>query len=129
MRSSPTDGEEYCKAKNLSSITFSSSIVKHLRFLLRAKPEGEGDKQRFLASLKAIGGNLGASLKHPRWTSYGALEIDVFAPSVQDFETFVAAVEPLSSIEFTKNLDDPPRFQEKERILEEAVRYFNSERY
>jgi len=98
------------------------------RFLMRAVPN-ELDRQAFLGSLKSIGATLGASVKHPRWTSYGALEVDAFSPSVQDFETFVAAVEPLARVEFTKNLDEAPAFKPKEEVIEEAKRYFNSERY
>ncbi|MDA4117917.1 MAG: DUF309 domain-containing protein [Thaumarchaeota archaeon] len=89
----------------------------------------EHDKQAFFASSKALAKNLGARVTHPRWTSYGALEIDVFTPSVQDFELFTSVVEPLAEVEFTRNLDEPPRFQTKEKIIEEAVGYFNSERY
>jgi uncharacterized protein len=98
------------------------------RSLLRVIPN-DSDRQAFLASLKAIGGSLGASVKHPRWTSYGALEIDVFTPSVPDFELFVATLEPLVRVEFTRNLDEPPHFQPPEEILEDAKRYFNAERY
>jgi uncharacterized protein len=98
------------------------------RWLIRLLPD-EGERPSFLASLKAIGGGLGASVKHPRWTSYGALEVDVFTPSVQDFELLVAALEPLAKVEFTKNLDEAPAFKPKEEALAEAVRYFNSERY
>jgi len=98
------------------------------RFLLRIVPR-EPDRESFLGSLKAIGGSVGASVKHPRWTSYGALEVDVFTPSVQDFDLFVAAVEPLSKVEFTKNLDEAPPFKPKEEVLREAVGYFDSERY
>jgi predicted metal-dependent hydrolase len=101
------------------------------RFLLRVVPQetGQDRRHRFLASLKGIGNNLGASVKHPRWTSYGALEVDVFTPSMADFDLFVSALEPLSKVEFAKNLDEPPRFQEKQDVLGDAIRYFNSERY
>jgi uncharacterized protein len=98
------------------------------RWLIRLLPD-EGERPAFLASVKAIGGSLGATVKHPRLTSYGALEVDVFTPSVQDFELFVAALEPLARVEFTKNLDEAPPFKPKEDVLAEAVRYFNSERY
>lgn len=99
-----------------------------MRFLLRAIPN-DTDRQRFLSSAKGIAKNLGARVTHPRWTSYGALEIDVFTPSVQDFELFSAAIEPLAKLEFTKNLDEAPPFKEKEQTIREAVGYFNSERY
>ena len=84
--------------------------MKRVRFLFRAIPN-DADRQRFFTSLKSMGGSLGASLKHPRWTSYGALEVDAFTPSVQDFDLFVAAIEPLAKVEFTKNLDEPPAFK------------------
>jgi hypothetical protein len=102
--------------------------LKRQRFLLRVIP-ADADRERFLGSLKSIGGSLGASIKHPRWTSYGALEADVFTQSAQDFELFLAAVEPLSKVEFTRSLDEAPPFKSKEEILEEAIGYFNSERY
>lgn len=102
--------------------------MKKVRFLLRVIPN-EPERQEFLASLKTIGGSLGASVKHPRWTSYGALEVDVFTPSIQDFQLLVAALEPLSNVEFTKNLDEVPPFKPKEEVVEEAIGYFNSERY
>ena len=79
--------------------------------------------------MKGIAKNVGARVTHPRWTSYGALEIDVFAPSAGDFELLVLVVEPLAKAEFTRDLDVAPRFSSKEKIIEEAVRYFNSERY
>lgn len=102
--------------------------MKNSRFLLRVLPN-ESDRRGFLASLKTIGHGLGASVKHPRWTSYGALEVDVFSPAVQDFELFVATLEPLAKVEFTKNLDEAPPFKPKEEVLKEARGYFNSERY
>jgi hypothetical protein len=102
--------------------------LKRLRFLLRTVPK-EPDRQSFLGSVKAIGGSLGASVKHPRWTSYGALEVDVFTASVPDFEVFLAAIEPLSKVEVAKNLDEVPPFKPKEEVLEDAIGLFNSERY
>jgi hypothetical protein len=83
--------------------------LKKSRFLLPVIPN-EPDSQGLLASLTAIGGSLGASVKLPRWTSYGALEL-------------------LSKVEFAKNLDEAPPFKPEEEFLEETVGYFNSERY
>jgi Domain of unknown function (DUF309) len=99
-----------------------------LRFLLRALPK-EPDRQAFHESVKGLAKTLGARVTHPRWTSYGALEVDLFTPSVQDFQLFVATLEPLSKVEFTKNLDEAPPFKPKEEVLEEAKGYFNAERY
>lgn len=98
------------------------------RFLLRVVPN-EAGREEFLGSLKSIGGSLGASVKHPRWTSYGALEVDVFTSSVEDFQLLVATIEPLSKVELTKNLDETPPFKPKDEVLKEAIGYFNSERY
>ena len=97
------------------------------RFLLRVVPFQE-DRASFLVSLKSIGRNLSATLKHPRWTSYGALEVDVFA-AAQDFQLFLAAAEPLARVEFTKNLDEAEGFRPKEEVIENARGLFNSERY
>ena len=99
-----------------------------MRFLLRAVPKAP-DRQAFLDSAKALAKDLGARVTHPRWTSYGALEVDVFSPSLQDFDLFTSVLEPLAKVEFSRNLDEPPKFQTKEKVIEEAVRYFNAERY
>ncbi len=102
--------------------------MKNSRFLVRVLPN-EPDRREVLASLKTIAHSLGASVKHPRWTSYGAVEVDVFAPSVEDLQLLVAALEPLSKVEFAKDLDAPPSFKPKEKVLDEARGYFNAERY
>ncbi len=102
--------------------------MKRKRFLLRVVPV-DADRDKSLGTLKAIATSLGAGIRHPRWTSYGALEVDVFTPSAQDFELFVAVVEPLSKVEFTRSLDEAPPFKPKEEVLKEAIGYFNSERY
>src|SRR5260370_12033685 len=110
MRSSPTCSHAVPRSqKPIFRWLSEGATLKRLRFLLRAVPN-DADRQRFFNSLKSIGGSLGASLKHPRWTSYGALEVDAFTPSTQDFELLVAAIEPIADIEFTKNLDEPPAF-------------------
>jgi len=95
---------------------------------VRAIPN-EPDRQAFLSSVKGFAKSLGARVTHPRWTSYGALEIDVFAPSEQDLELFASVIEPLAKVEFAKNLDVAPPFKTKEDVLKEAIGYFNSERY
>jgi hypothetical protein len=99
-----------------------------MRFLLRVVP-AEPDRETFLASAKRLAKSLGARMTHPRWTSYGALEVDVFAPTEPDFALYASVLEPLARIEFTRNLDEAPPFMSKERVIAEAVRYFNSERY
>lgn len=102
--------------------------LANLRFLVRTRPASP-DKADFLASTKGLAKSIGARVTHPRWTSYGALEVDVFVPSQQDLDLFVSVIEPLAKLEFARNLDEAPRYKPKEEVLEEAVGYFNSERY
>lgn len=67
--------------------------------------------------------------RNPKWTSYGALEIDIFAKSAGDFAVFLAAVEPLARVEFSNDLNVAPPHRTKKELIEEARGYFNSERY
>jgi len=66
---------------------------------------------------------------NPKWSSRGAIEVDVFAASRADFETLVAAVEPLGTIEFTRDLQEWRKPTGKAEGLAEAVRLFNEERF
>jgi|ERR1035441_8281433 hypothetical protein len=99
-----------------------------MRFLLRLVPR-DADRPAFLAAVRSIAVNLGAKAVNPKWTSYGALEIDVFAPTPQDFQLVVAALAPLGEAEFAKDLQVPQRAMTKEKALEEAVALFNGERF
>lgn len=128
MRSSPTHALRTPPEPKTYLLSRGRPSRPCLRFLLRAVPDEPG-REAFLSSVKALAKDIGARVTHPRWTSYGALEVDVFAPSSQDFSLFTSILEPLARVEFTRNLDDPPRFQTKERLIEEAVAYFNAERY
>lgn len=99
-----------------------------MRFLARFLPPPDVSRT-FLASMKAIARGIMVEVRNPKWTSYGALEIDVFARSRQDFELFLAAVEPLATIEFSRDLNVVPPRKSKPAIVAEAREYFNSERY
>jgi hypothetical protein len=99
-----------------------------MRFLVRLVP-GDADRQAFLAAVRSIAANLGANAVNPKWTSYGALEMDIFAPTPQDFQLVLAALEPLGETEFAKDLQEPQRLMTKEKALEEAVALFNGERF
>jgi predicted metal-dependent hydrolase len=57
------------------------------------------------------------------------LELDIFSPAKADFELFIAAVRPLASTEFTKDLNEAPPFKTESELLVEARELFNSERY
>jgi uncharacterized protein len=100
-----------------------------MRFLVRLIPHS-GDRAALLSAVRSIAANLGGSAVNPKWTSYGALEIDIFAPSRQDFEVVMAAIAPLiHGVEFAKDLQEAPPFLPKERAIDEAVALFNAERF
>jgi|SRR5208337_895191 len=99
-----------------------------MRYLIRVvQRDGLGD--RFLSSIKAVAKSVGVDARNPKWTSYGALELDIFAPSRADIDTFLAAAEPLGSLEFLRDLNVAPQHRTEEELFSEARRYFNSERY
>jgi len=99
-----------------------------LRFLIRLR-ETRVSGEKLLATVRAVAKTLGVSPRNPKWTSYGALELDVFTPSGADFELFIAAVRPIAEIEFTKDLNLAPLHKAEPRVFEEARRLFNDERY
>ena len=99
-----------------------------MRYLVRFGPTVLG-RAELLQSIRSIASTVGANAQNPKWTSYGALEIDVFAPSRADFELFLAAVEPLASLDFSRDLNTAPPHLSDEELFLEARNYFNSERY
>ncbi len=100
-----------------------------LRFLARFVTQGQGSEESLLKFVRTLAENLGSSARNPKWTSYGALEIDVFAKGEADFETLLAAIEPMVKVEFTRNLDESPKHLERGQAIELAISYFNQERY
>jgi hypothetical protein len=99
-----------------------------LRFLVRLQPQ-DLPREAYLASARALAASLGAQARNPKWTSYGALELDIFSPSKNDFELFLAAVRPLYPIEFSRDLNEAPSYKPDEAIFSEAIDFFNHERY
>src|SRR5271169_3748017 len=99
-----------------------------MRFLVRLLPH-DAVRASVLSSIRSITANLGAKAVNPKWTSYGALEIDIFAPSREDFAVIMAALEPLGRVEFAKDLQETPRFLQTKEAVAEAVVLFNSERF
>jgi hypothetical protein len=79
--------------------------------------------------VKSVAKGLGVQVRNPKWTSYGALEIDLFARSRNDVELSLAALEPLGRIEFAKDLGGAPPYRSKENAVGEARTLFNGERY
>ncbi len=99
-----------------------------MRFLVRLKATGV-PTERLTAAVRAIAGTLGADPRNPKWTSYGALELDVFCKEKDDFLLFLAAVEPLAKVEFTRDLNVPLPYRPEDALYSEARELFNAERY
>ncbi len=86
-------------------------------------------KDAFLRVVKSLAASIGGSAVNAKWTSYGALEVDVFFNSKSDFELFAVTTQPLARIEFFRDLNEAPRFRPTDEAITEAVEYFNSERF
>jgi uncharacterized protein len=99
-----------------------------MRFLvrLRATKVPKGD---LLQAVKTIARTFGVDPRNPKWTSYGALELDIFSPTKGDFELLVSAIEPLAEFEFAKDLNIAPAYKPEEGLCAEARELFNAERY
>ena len=89
----------------------------------------EGPKDPFLSSMKTLARSVGVDARNPKWTSYGALELDIFCPTVVDFETFMAAAKPIAEAEFVTDLNRATEYLTDNEILLKAKRLFNAERY
>ena len=99
-----------------------------MRFLVRIRT-AEIPRGALLRGVKTIALALGVDPRNPKWTSYGALELDIFSPTKADFELFVTAVEPLAEFEFAKDLSAAPAYKPEEELYAEARELFNAERY
>ncbi len=99
-----------------------------MRYLIRLSPPSTVGKA-VLASVKSVAKATGAEARNPKWTSYGALELDVFVPSKADLETFIAATEPFGTLEFVRDLNQAPKHVSEEELFAEARNQFNAERY
>lgn len=99
-----------------------------MRFLVRLASD-VGSKESFLSSVRSFARSVGAEARNPKWTSYGALEIDIFSPSRPDYDLFLAAVSPLYKVEFSRDLNVAPPHHSDEENIKEAVGYFDAERY
>jgi len=86
-------------------------------------------RDTFLSSMRALARSVGVEARNPKWTSYGALELDIFSPTAADFETFLAAAAPIARPEFVTDLNRAPEHSADEVILSKARRLFNAERY
>jgi hypothetical protein len=82
-----------------------------------------------LSVVRSIGSILGVQVRNPKWTTYGSLEVDLFAASKSDVSLFLAAILPLCKIEFSKDLSKAPQHRPSEETVLEAKTLFNAERY
>lgn len=99
-----------------------------MRFLIRILPFNSS-LESATQTVKGIASSIGGKAVNAKRTTYGALEMDIFVPSRQDFELFLAAVEPLGKFEFFKDLQEVPPFLPKSEAIAEAVSLFNAERF
>lgn len=99
-----------------------------MRFLVRLTSK-DSSRGKFLSSVRALARSVGAEARNPKWTSYGALEIDIFSPTRADFDLFLAALFPIYNVEFSRDLNVAPQHQSEDQIVVEARHYFNAERY
>ena len=99
-----------------------------MRFLVRLVAT-EGPGGNFLESMKVVASSVGAEARNPKWTSYGALELDIFCPTRADLDTFLAAASPVANAEFVTDLNKAPEHLSDDEILSKARGLFNAERY
>ncbi len=99
-----------------------------MRFLIRLLPGGTTETA-FLATVKSFAKSVGAEARNAKWTSYGALEVDIFCPTEADFRVFLSVVEPVAEVEFSKNLSAATPYMDEGDLFSEARDYFNAERY
>ncbi|SRR5712692_2877458 len=99
-----------------------------MRFLVRFAESGL-PKDRMLTSVRALGRSLGADARNPKWTSYGALELDIFCATEADFKLFLAAVSPVFKTEFVRDLNNAPTHEPEAQLFAESRDFFNAERY
>lgn len=99
-----------------------------MRFLVRLVASGLS-KDSQLATVRTLAVSVGVESRNPKWTSYGALELDIFCPTKADFDIFLSTLAPLAKLEFVKDLNVAPPHKAEPELLAEAQEYFNAERY
>ena len=107
---------------------FTRDVSLGLRFLIRLEAK-KVPREVLLPAVRTVAKTLGVDPRNPKWTSYGALELDVFSATRADFDLFISAVTPLAVPEFTKDLNIAPPHREDAELFAEARELFNEERY
>ncbi len=99
-----------------------------MRFLVRLSSSSVRS-EALLTSVRSLAKSVGVEARNPKWTSRGALELDVFSPSRGDFDLFVSVVSPVAGFEFVRDLNRAPPHRAEAELFSEAREYFNDERY
>jgi hypothetical protein len=99
-----------------------------MRFLVRFVPP-EALQGGLLTSLRRVAGSLGVELRNPKWTSYDALELDIFCRTRADLDVFLVATSPIAKPEFVTDLNRAPEHLTDKQILAKARGLFSAERY
>ena len=99
-----------------------------MRFLVRMTSD-DLSRESLLSTVRSLAKSVGAEARAAKWTSYGALEVDIFCQSESDFDLFLSVLRPIATTEFTKNLSIAPPYKTEQELYEEARTYFNEERY
>jgi uncharacterized protein len=87
------------------------------------------ERTALLSSVRSLASSVGVQARNPKWTSYGALEIDLFSPSRADLDLLLSIVAPLAELEFVHDLNVAPPHKPDAELLSEARSLFNEERY
>jgi len=92
-------------------------LAARLRFLVRLLAPS-ASRPLILPSVRSLAKSVGVDLRNPKWTSYGALEVDVF----------LSVVGPLATLEFVHDLNVSPPHVTDSEAMAEARELFNGER-
>jgi hypothetical protein len=99
-----------------------------MRFLVRFAPP-EALHGGLLGPIRSVARSVRVEARNPKWTSYGALELDIFCPTRADLDLFLAAASPIANPEFITDLNRAPEHLTDKQIFARARALFDSERY
>lgn len=102
-------------------------MKKNFRYLVRLIPIIETKDPVKL--VKEIGLHVSSSIVNPKFTSYGAIELDIFTNSEEDFNLLISLIEPLFDVEFIHDLNKPEQHLSEEKAVFKAIEFFNAERF
>ena len=80
-----------------------------LRYLVRLASDFFRSKEGLLRGVRSLSASVGGSVRNPKWTSYGALEVDVFVNSRPDFDLLRAPLEVSGVLVASESATSPRR--------------------